>query len=552
MAVYVWRIYKTAIFFGMVSVLLMTRLFYLQVLDGERLTVMAIEGRVQEFMLAVPRGDILDRNGVLLTSNCQQYSLLIFPDQIKDVSAVKVLLASLTGRETTEIEKKILQEKKPFRLLGNMTEDMAHKIDTAHVPGVVVVSERLRYGTGLAAHVIGYINAADNQGVSGIEEMYDEILRGNDPEYIAAMVDAGQEIIPGLGYKRLHLENDMALSNVVLTLDTHLQSVVENVLDETHMKKGAVIILEPHTGEILAMASRPNFDANDLTRYFNDASSPLLNRAITAYQPGSVFKLLVAGAALDLAKTSPQEVFNDQGYIDVDHLRFKGWDYEQGPRGNITFTDAMAYSSNPVFIKIALRIGAEQMVSYAKKMGFGQKFAIGLSDEAAGNVPLAAQMYDGEIANFAIGQGTLEATPLQVAAMAATIVNDGTKVTPYLVSKYTQADGKTIKKYSPSRGNQVLSVKTARKLQDMMKAVTKYGTGKTAAVDEFGSAGKTGSAETGRRDSAGDSISHAWFVGYAPLDRPQYVMVVFVEDGMSGGEVAAPIFREIMENILQK
>lgn len=552
MAVYFWRIYRIAVFFGLLVLLLIVRLFYLQVLNGERLALMALEGRIQEIVLEVSRGDILDRNGVPLTNTLQQYSLLIFPDQVKNIGEVSELVESYTGVKAASVGRKIILEKRPFKLIANINADTAQQIDLANLPGLVAVSERLRYGTSMAAHVIGYINKADNKGVSGIECVYDEILRGSDPEYIAAMVDASQQVIPGLGYKKLRLENYSGLSNVVLTIDSGMQTVAESVFDANHISKGAAVIIKSHTGEILAMVSRPNFDANTLTRYFDDEASPLLNRAITAYQPGSVFKLVVAGAALDLGKTSPNEVFNDQGYIDVNELRFKGWDYEQGARGRITFTEAMAYSSNPVFIELALRVGADQIVSYAHKLGFGQKFGLGLPDESEGNVPSPDNMYAGEIANIAIGQGSLEATPLQFAAMVATIVNDGVKVEPYLVAKYMRGDGQTIKKYSAKRGTRVMSVKTAQQLQEMMKAVTNYGTGKAAYVSGFGSAGKTGSAETGRKDHNGNSVSHAWFVGYAPINNPEYVMVVFVEEGMSGGEVAAPIFREIMEKILIK
>jgi cell division protein FtsI/penicillin-binding protein 2 len=298
------------------------------------------------------------------------------------------------------------------------------------------------------------------------------------------------------------------------------------------------------------MASRPNFDANNLSDYLQLDAAPLLNRAISAYQPGSVFKLVVAAAALETKLTHPDEVFYDPGYIDVNKLRFKGWDFERGGRGRITFTDAMAYSSNPVLIQVGLKLGPEKVCEYARKLGFGERTNIELNGENAGNLPEPDDLYPGDLANLAIGQGKLEATPLQIASLVATIVNDGVKIKPFVVSKLTKADGTVIKNYPISRGIRVLSRSTAVELRRMMEAVTTQGTGQAAFVDGFGAAGKTGSAETGRLDVNGKSISHAWFVGYAPIETPQFIIAVFVEEGMSGGDVAAPIFAEIANAIL--
>jgi cell division protein FtsI/penicillin-binding protein 2 len=374
--------------------------------------------------------------------------------------------------------------------------------------------------------------------------MYDEILRGSQPEYVAAMVDASQQLIPGLGYKKLHIAEGTGPSNIVLTIDTRIQKIVESIMDK-NINKGAVVVMRPSTGEILAMASRPNFDANNLGDYLASDTAPFLNRALAAYQPGSVFKLVLAAAALENKIVKPQDTFFDPGYVDVNNVRIKGWDFEKGARGTISFTDAIAYSSNPVVINVGLKLGADELITYAKRLGFGHKTKLDFDGEADGNLPTAESLYPGDLANLSIGQGFLEATPLQVASLIGTIVNDGIKVGPCLVSRFTTPDGVVIKNYPLSRGTRVLDKQTAVQLREMMTAVTRYGTGQEAYVEKSGSAGKTGSAETGHFDKSGKSLSHAWFAGYAPLDNPAYVIVVFVEDGMSGGDVAAPIFREI-------
>lgn len=549
MALQISRIYKLVIFFIIFGSLLLIRLFYLQIVESDTLASQSLSMRIQEVPIEVARGEIVDRNGLALTNTAQHYRIVVFPGQIQDIEMAAEKLATLTGISQESLITEFTTNNHPFKLNNKIDAVMGEKINTSLIPGIMAVAEKVRYGyLPLAAHITGYINLADNQGVSGIEGMYNDVLRGNQPEYAAALVDAGQQIIPGLGYKRLRLENQSGPSNVVLTIDRRIQKSVEKILDN-HGVKGAVVIMNPTTGEILAMASRPNFNANHLEDYLNQSSAPLLNRAISAYQPGSVFKLVATAAALENGIVHPEDNFFDRGYIEVDHLRFNGWDYERGGRGQLTFTDALAYSSNPVFIEIGLKLGAETLLSYAQKLGFGHKTSLDFSGEAEGYLPPADNVYSGELANLTIGQGKLEATPLQIVSLVATIANDGIKVNPYIVSKLTNSDGVVVKNYIASSGTRVLTQKTARQIQTMMTAVTQYGTGQAAYVEGIGSAGKTGSAETGRTNTLGQGINHAWFAGYAPLNKPQYAVVIFVEEGMSGGDIAAPIFSEIITEI---
>jgi len=545
------RIYNIVVFFIIISSLLMMRLFYLQIIENTDLVRQSLSMRMQEVLMEVPRGEIVDRNGLPLTNTGQYLTIVIFPVQIKNVHMVATQLAQLTGVSAGVILSQLTANNQPFKIKMKIDAVTGQKINMLKIPGVMAVSERSRYGySSIAAHVTGYINSADNEGVSGIEAMYDDVLRGNQPEYATVLVDATQQVIPGLGYKRLRLAGGSAASNVVLTLDLGIQKNIERLMDE-HSITGAVVVLRPSTGEILAMASRPNFDANHLSDYLTQSTAPLLNRAVSAYQPGSVFKLVTAAAALESGIIQPEDVFYDPGYIEVNNLRFRGWDYDKGGRGQLTFTEALAYSSNPVFIEVGLKLGAEKLLTFAQKLGFGHKSNLNFSGEVAGNLPTLDTISSGELANFAIGQGEFEATPLQVASLVGTIANDGIKVDPYLVSKLTNSEGTVVKNYRASSGTRILSKKTARQMQEMMTAVTRFGTGQTAYVEGMGSAGKTGSAETGRTNSKGQGISHAWFAGYGPLKNPQYAIVVFVEDGMSGGDVAAPIFGEILSGIYE-
>jgi len=539
-----------------VGLLLIWRLIEIQVMSSSKLAQEALEARCETVGLDPLRGRILDRKGVPLTNVVQTYSILLFPDQLPaggiDPSQAAAIVTAAVGGNVA-LTPSATAQGQPLRMASGVGRETAERVAAMKIPGVLVVEDDLRYDpTGFAANVIGHINAADNQGVSGVEALFDFYLRGGGKnDRVAALVDAGRNLIRGLGYKRLVPDLGNSPADVVLTIDKNIQSVVEKAMDR-RVAKGAVVVLDPATGEILAMASRPKYDANRLPQVLMQPGSPLLNRAVAAYQPGSVFKVVVAAAAIENGLASPEEKFFDPGYVDINGLRFRDWYYERGGRGWITFTEAMAQSTNSVFIQVARRIGAAELRRYAAQFGFGRPTSLGLDGEAEGTLPQAENMYPGDLANFAIGQGVLEATPLQVALMTATIANDGIRPIPQLVKEVRQRDGTLLRTFRSVPGVKVISGRTAAAVRKMMTAVTVSGTGQAAYVDSFGAAGKTGSAETGRTDSVGHSISHAWFTGYSPLKNPRFVATVFIEDGMSGADTAAPVFREIMTEILQK
>lgn len=544
------RLVYVALLFLCTWIVLMGRLFYVQIMENKQLASLALTQRVQEVPVAVARGDILDRNGVSLTNSSLHYSVLLFPHQIPNRVETAESLAPILGLAIQQIVIQIQKHEQPFKLKSDLDAVTAAKINRLGLAGVIAVEERLRYGfDNSAAHVLGYINASDNRGMSGIEQAFDSVLRTDQVEAVGALVDGGHQLIPGLGYKRFKLENEKPPAHIMLTLDNTIQHKVEMVMDRT-LKAGAVVVLQPYTGEVLAMASRPSFNGNDLASYLNRPDAPLLNRAIGGFQPGSVFKIVVAAAALEEGLVKPSDIFEDPGYVDVGKLRFKGWNFEQGGNGTISFKEAMAYSSNPVFIQIGLKLGPRRLVEYAQKFGFGSAIDIGVEGETGGNLPDPDTTYPGDIANMSIGQGKLEASPLQIASMMAIIVNDGIRATPRLIEKVISAQGTTLHYFPVSTGKRVISKQTAEQVRSMLAMVTQAGTGQAAMVDKIGTAGKTGSAETGRVGTTGNSINHAWFAGYAPLKNPQYVIVVLVEEGMSGGNVAAPIFKEIVETLL--
>lgn len=531
--------------------LLIGKLFNVQIVDNKKMAEMALAQRMQEVPVAVARGDILDRNNVSLTNTSSHYSVLLFPGQVTHKEETAEGLSSCLDIPPQQIMAQLQKAVQPFKLKTDVDAVTAGKVNSLGLTGVIAVEEKLRYGfDNYAAHILGYINTSDNRGMSGIELAFDSVLRTEQVEAVAALVDGGQRLIPGLGYKRIKLAAAKSPAHVILTLDSNLQRKVERVMDR-RVETGAVVVLQPYTGEILAMASRPNFNGNDLALSLTRKDAPLLNRAIAGFQPGSVFKVVVAAAALEEGIVNPEDIFYDPGYINVGKLRFKGWNYDKGGNGRISFREAMVFSSNPVFIEVGLKLGPAALMEYARKFGFGTSSELGIAEETRGNLPEPEAMHPGDIANMAIGQGMLEASPLQVASMIAAVVNNGVRVRPRLVERTMTGDGTILESFPPSAGKRIMSKQTARCLQNMLAETTVRGTGQGAMVEKVGTAGKTGSAETGRLDAGGKSINHAWFAGYAPVKNTQYVIVVLVEEGRSGGDVAAPIFKEIVEEIFR-
>lgn len=539
------RIFYLFFLLAVLGSLLLGRLVYLQWVNGTELAALGLLGRIQGVKLSALRGDILDCNGEPLTNREERYSVTVFPRKYmdNDPEALPVLAKAL-GMKTGELEKKFTKQAVPVQLTDRLDAAAAKQVTDLRQAGVVVAPVKSRYGGALASHVIGYANQVDNIGLNGIEQAYDSLLKVGADEYIAALLDARHEVIPGLRYRKLRLPQpgQGERQTVMLTVDRRVQQAVEEVMDQ-RVAKGAAVVLNPRTGDVLGMVSRPNFHAEWVEAYLEHPDAPLMNRAISSYQPGSVFKLVVAAAALEKGLVRESDVFIDTGYIDVDGLIFKGWDQRSGER-KINFTEALAYSSNPVFIEVGLKLGIRPLVEFAKRSGFGEPTGIFLPGEGGGNLPKPDEFYNGELANLSIGQGKCEVTPLQMAGFVASIVNDGKKVAPRLVKRAGESVHDPID--APA---QLFSAETAQILRRMMAAVTKYGTGQAAFVANGGSAGKTGSAETGRVSKEGKSISHAWFTGFAPLEEPRYVVIVFVEDGMSGGDVAAPVFQEIIQRL---
>ena len=402
----------------------------------------------------------------------------------------------------------------------------------------------------LASHILGYVDDKVKEGLAGIEKVYQDSLKRGGGVYAGLLADAGNGYMQSFGYR---IWNNLGIErlNVKLTLDYHIQSIVEQTMDRM-VDKGAVVVMDILTGEILAMASRPNFDPSNINASLNDENQALFNRALGTYTPGSIFKIITAAAALEKGITVDL-VFDCPGYVDLGGVHMKCSSYEKGGHGTINMAQAFANSCNSYFINLGLKVGRDALIDMADKFGLGRKTGLykqGI-DESPGQLPNSLGYASPvEIGNISIGQGELLASPIQAANIAAVIANGGLLNQVSLVNAIVNDKGERIRNLRLPSWERAISKETAASLQGMMLLTVQSGTGGLADIRGYGgSAGKTGSAETGWVKN-NRNILHAWFSGYFPIDAPRYALCVFIEDGKSGSSSAAPIFAEISAKIM--
>ncbi len=479
--------------------------------------------------LAKSRAGIFDRNQKPLVNENPERRLLIFPDLLE----IPAILQFTDREELAEA----FQRPEPTVM------DTGGKIVEGE--GIYNFSYPKRYSEKtLAPHIIGYMNGG--RGVCGIEMGYNDFLEENASSVsVVYHTDGTGKILKG---EEIILSEEKSSENcgVVLTLDKDIQRATEKAL-ASGTEKGAAVVMDIENGEIIASASVPDFDPANVADYLYAENSPFINRAFTAYSVGSTWKLVVAAAALE-AGVSPNRTHNCTGSITVGDRIYK-CHWESG-HGEIDMKRALEISCNPYFISLAEEIGGERILEMAKNLGFGvpSSFGEGFSS-AAGKLPSAESLSSETVlASFAFGQGSLMATPLQLAVLSSAIANGGKAVTPKLVLGTYDKDG-NYEENPEYEANPVMSAKTSEILREMMISVVENGSGENAKPKNGSAGGKTASAQTGQFDSEGNEIIQAWFIGFYPAENPKYAVAVLAEGMNSGGDCAAPIFKEICDKI---
>lgn len=475
-----------------------------------------------------PRGNIYDRNMRKLVGTQSKYVAAISPN----VSTVNEINNKLGDAAKGAL--KILRSGKPAAI--DATADFSSEQS-------FLFSVPVRYAEHqIASHIIGYADASGH-GITGLEYAYDELLTADDPVTVTYTVDATGR--PLSGVDPIVSGTTDVKTGVVLTLDSAVQKAVEQVAP--NLGTGAVIVMNAADGDILAMCSVPNYSPLNIAASLENSSSPLLNRALMAYNVGSVFKISVAAAAIDNG-TSASWHYNCTGSTKIGTNVFNCHEY--GGHGNINMTQALSGSCNPYFISLAQRTGADKILELCKNLGFGssRNLANGLS-AVAGTLPSVDKLttLPAALANFSFGQGELLLNSVDIAVMTAMIANGGYAVTPRIVSGVVLADG-SLTEYRATKPKRVIKDSTADTVSQMMCAVVSDGTGAAALPEVGGAGGKTATAEAGYKID-GKKVNQCWFTGFYPADNPQYVITVLGENGATGSTTCAPVFKQICDSL---
>jgi len=537
-------------FFGALFILaflsIVGRAYYLQVVQASELQERADQQRQRVVKLAPQRGSIFDSRGDPLAISLAAESLYADPGLIKNPQKVAGQLGKLLKSSKKELARLLSEKKRFVWLQRKLDPQVVKQIRGLKIYGLQFVTERKRYypQAGTAAHVLGFIGL-DPKGLEGIELEYDRQLQG-EPGRLVSLRDARGR---GLASADQLIQGGVAGHNLYLTLDRSLQYVAEKelarVVRETGAVGGTVVMLEPASGRILAMASQPDYNPNLAGRY---KAAKRRNRAVCdMYEPGSTFKPFLMAAILEEGLARPeQKIYCENGRYSVggktirDHKKFK----------QLTLKEILKFSSNIGSAKLGKALERDRFYSYLHDFGFGEQTGLDLPGEAEGILRPPSKWFEIDLAAISFGQG-VSVTPIQMASAMAVIANGGLLMEPYLVERITDADGREAQKRLPQVRRRVISEKTARQVRDMMIGVTEPGgTGTRAALSGYRVAGKTGTAQKVDTVTGGYSPDKrvSSFVGFVPADNPALVLSITVDEPKGkayGGLVAAPVFARI-------
>ncbi len=544
------RTFTLFLFFAILLFALVAKLFCIQLLNGRRYREMALTQRMQLIPVYAERGTIYDRNLTELAVSIRTDGVYVSPPNITKPDETARSLANILHLPYESVYSMVKKES-PFVWVSlKVTPDDAKMIREMKYPGVKVTETVQRFypKRELAAHILG-VAGMDNQGLEGLEYFYEKELAGQ-AGYVR------EEQAPKVGHIPQGIREIQAAedgNDIVLTIDEGIQYIAERELGkaikDTGASKGTIIVMNPGTGELLAIANYPTFDPNGFAKY---SSAARRNIAITdMYEPGSTFKLIIAAAALEEGLVSPNEIFFDPGYIKIDGKQIN-CEKKEG-HGWITFAEAIVESCNVALSEVGLRFSKERFYDYIRAFNFGKKTGIDFPGEASGLLIPEKTLKPIEMANIAFGQG-ISVTPLQILLAVSCIANDGVYMQPYLVKEIRSKNGQVLEKFEPTPLNQVISKETSDILKEMMERVVTEGTGKNAAILGYRVAGKTGTSQKPEGGTYG-SKRIASFVGFAPVDEPKLAIIVVLDEPKTiskyGGVLAAPVFKTVLEDSLR-
>ncbi len=538
-----------------ILIIIVIRVFYIQVFSYDKLSNLAESLWSRELPVGADRGEIYDRNGKVLATNLTTTSLVLIPNQIENKEEVAQKLSEILGSDYEDMFAHVSKKTSIERVHPEgrqLSYDIASQIDELGFDGVYLVKESKRYYPygSLLSHVLGYVGI-DNQGLSGIELTYDEYLTGED--------GAIKYFSDGKG-NRLELsevyEEPQNGVNITLTIDLDLQLAAERELDNIMLKytpeHALILAMDPNTGEILAMASRPNFDPNN----YQDYDTETINRNLPiwmTYEPGSTFKITTLAASLEEQTVNLfEDTFYDGGSVNVDGATIHCW--KSGGHGAQTYLEVVENSCNPGFVSLGQKLGTNTLMSYISKFGFGEKTGIDLNGESTGILFNPDKMGVVELATTSFGQG-ISVTPIQQVTAVSAVVNGGSLYEPYLVKSMQEPETNLIIYLKePVLRRKVISEETSKLARYALESVVANGSGRNAYIENYRVGGKTGTAQKVEDGHYMDGNYILSFIGFMPADNPEIVVYVAVDHPVGvvqyGGTVAAPVAKSILETAI--
>ena len=535
--------------------IIICRVFYIQVFSYDKLSSLAESLWSRKLPIGADRGEIYDRKGRVLATNLTTTSLVLIPNQIKNPEEVAQKLSEILNSDYNDMLAHVAKKTSIERVHPEgrqLSYDIASKIEELHFDGVYLVKESKRYypyGTVLS-HVLGYVGI-DNQGLSGLELTYDKYLTGEN--------GAIKYFSDGKG-NRLELsevyEEPQNGVNLTLTIDLDLQLAAERELDNAVMKynpeHAIALAMDPNTGEVLAMASRPNFDSNN----YQDYDTTTINRNLPiwmTYEPGSTFKIMTLASSLEEKTVNLfEDTYYDSGSVSIDGATIHCW--KSGGHGAQTYLNVVENSCNPGFVSLGNKLGVDKLMSYINKFGFGEKTGIDLNGESSGILFNPSRMGPVELATTSFGQG-ISVTPIQQVTAVSAVINNGYLYQPYIVKSLEEPETQSIVKLNePVLRRRVISEESSKLARFALESVVANGSGRNAYIENYRVGGKTGTAQKVEDGHYLDGNYILSFVGFMPADDPKIVVYVAIDNpkGVTqyGGVVAAPIAKSILETAI--
>ena len=556
---------KICVFAAVVLVavgVLLGRLVYLMIFRGDYYSRLATDLQQRERQIKAARGKILDVNGVVLAGNRSVCTISVIHNQIQDPEAVIAMLVKELDLPEERVRKRVEKYSSIERIKSNVDKETGNRILAYGYAGVKVDEDYKREYPfdDLASKVLGF-TGGDNQGIIGLETVYDKYLQGTDGTILTTTDARGVEV-DNIGEERIE---PVAGNNLRLSLDSNIQLFASQAAEKAYLQKEAdsvsILVMNPKNGEILAMVDYPEFNLNEpfvLTEPYReyegtDEEQEYLNQMWRnhcindTYEPGSTFKIITSAAALEEGVVSLEDRFHCPGYIVVEDRRIRC--HKTTGHGAESFVEGIENSCNPVFINVGLRIGADRFYDYFGQFGLLDKTHIDLPGEAATIMHKRENIGLVELATISFGQ-SFQITPIQLATTVSSIINGGNRVTPHFGMQVEDAAGNCIEKFSYEQDQVICSPGTSEKMRYLLEKVVSEGGGKKAYIEGYNIGGKTATSQTLPR-SANRYISS--FLGFAPADDPQVLVLVIIRNPSGvyyGGTIAAPVAKEIFENIL--